>query len=116
MTSPFLITINNPKSTKYVGTAINFSTTYHTFNRFHIRNIKWNFGDGTKSTKQTPTHTYDTPGYKTIVCCINELICMRFTLLISEPAGPTGPTGPTGPIGPTGPTGPTGMSGPTGPI
>ncbi len=71
-TTTYLIKINDPNMIKRVGDSIKFSTTYHQFNRYHIRDIEWSFGDGSKSTKMSPDHKYTSAGSKEVKCVINK--------------------------------------------
>lgn len=87
------IKIENANQTKRVGEKIKFSTTYTQFNSFHIKEIAWDFDDGSKSTKVNPSHRYTSQGVKNIKCVINRQIIMRLKLrihaeLIVEPEIP----------------------------
>ena len=89
----YRIKIENANQIKRVGEKIKFSTTYTQFNSFHIKEIAWDFGDGTKSTKVNPSHRYLSQGVKNIKCVINRQVIMRLKLrihaeLIVEPEIP----------------------------
>ena len=71
---------------KKVGCVISFSTTY---NNDHITNIIWNFGDGSKSNKNSPNHVYKTTGIKNIRCTINNRYKLKSKITISDKTSPT---------------------------
>jgi len=82
--SSFEIKINAPNAIKRVGDRIKFSTTYEQFNKHHIREIEWKFGDGSKSSQMSPQHEYDSPGKKSVKCTVNKKYTIRKTIVIHD--------------------------------
>jgi gliding motility-associated-like protein len=66
------VTVNGPQASFYTsGTDVHLNTTvvfYNTTNDFGNTNtiFNWNFGDGSTSTDQYPSHTYPIPGIYTV--------------------------------------------------
>jgi hypothetical protein len=87
----YFIKVNDPTRVKRVGDKITFSSTYDQFNKFHIKEIIWRFGDGSTSSKINPTHRYTTSGNKQIVCQINKIYTIRKTLRIEDRVVPPTP-------------------------
>jgi hypothetical protein len=84
----FQIKIENPGQVKRIGDKVKFSTTYAQFNLHHIKDIRWNLGDGTKSTLMNPSHRYTETGLKKIKCTVNRQIIMTTTLRIHDSLEP----------------------------
>jgi hypothetical protein len=96
----YFIKVNDPTRVKRVGDRITFSSTYDQFNKFHIKEIIWRFGDGGTSTKMNPTHRYTTSGNKQIVCQINRMYTIRKTLRVEDRVvAPSTPTPPSEEVG-----------------
>lgn len=81
----FQIKIANPGTDKFVGDKIKFSSTYTSFNPYHVKTIHWTLGEnGATSTSMYPSYRYTFSGVKKIKCVINGTIVMQLSLTILD--------------------------------
>ena len=67
-TAQFTLSTANPN----VGQTVTFTDTSVPGTTGTINQWSWNFGDGTTSTTQNPTHAYTTPGSKTVTLTVTD--------------------------------------------
>lgn len=65
------------KGSYLTGDKMKFNTTYSDANVYHIKEIKWDFGDGTISNEIEGKHVYETAGKKRVKCIINGYLKMK---------------------------------------
>ena len=68
--NPIAVAIGNPDAN--TAFKINFSSLGSTDNDGNIVGYSWNFGDGTTSTSQNPSHTYSSGGTKTVTLSVTD--------------------------------------------